>query len=48
MLVNFALVGQRERKLSAADTIHEACLLRLGYWLKRRPAAAAEASIAKL
>jgi hypothetical protein len=48
MLVDFALVGQRERRLSTKDTIREACLLRLGYWLKRRPAAAAEAGIAKL
>jgi hypothetical protein len=36
MLVDFALVGQRERRLSTEDTIHGACLLRLGYWLERR------------
>jgi len=28
MLVDFALVGQRERGLSTEDAIHEACLLR--------------------
>jgi multidrug efflux pump subunit AcrB len=29
MLVDFALVGERERGLSTEDAIHEACLLRL-------------------